>query len=383
MIRKTRLFTPGPTPLFATAQLDLARDIMHHRTDEFRQLMMSVREGLKSLFQTNSEVLVLASSGTGAMEAAVTNLLSPGDQVIVINGGKFGERWLEIARAFGLEVREIPVTWGCAVDPEKVRAVLNERSDTKAILMQDCESSTAVRHPTREIAELTRGREVCLVVDAITGLGAHDIKTDQWGLDVVIGASQKALGLPPGLALLALNQKAIQWIERGKSPRFYFDLRRELEAQRKGQSGFTPAVSLIVGLKSVLDEIRKISLEGMVKNAAVLAEMTRRAVTALGLELFAKNPANAITAVKSPQGLLSSHIIRQLKEQFGITLANGQGKLKDHIFRITHLGYVDYLDTVGALAALEHVLLDLGIIKELGQGIKAAQQVYRRKAVMK
>jgi len=384
MLIKTRLMTPGPTELVHEAQLSQARPIIHHRTNEFIRLFAEVREGLKYLFQTESDVLIFASSGSGAMEGAVANLLSPGDKALVANTGKFGERWLALCKAYNVETREIFVERGLSVEPERIAEALEREPEIKAVFIQDSESSTGARNPTRAIAEITRNHKACLVIDAITGLGVHEIKTDEWGLDVVIGGSQKALGLPPGLAFASVSEKAWKMIEESKSPRFYFDFKKEAKNQARGQTAYTPAISLITGLRESLLFIRNLTLEGLIENAATLAEMTRQAAQAMGLKLFAHSPSDAITAVRAPEEIDSGEIIKAYKKDFGITIANGQDEMKGRIFRFAHLGYTDYIDTIGAIAALEIILIKLGLPIQIGQGVTAAQKTFttRREAAL-
>ncbi|MBI4470222.1 MAG: alanine--glyoxylate aminotransferase family protein [Acidobacteria bacterium] len=378
MIKKRRLFTPGPTPLFGSAAIELSREIIHHRTEEFRKIFEDVRTGLKYYLQTEDEVLVLSCSGSGAMEAAVVNFFAPGETVAIINGGKFGERWLELARAFDLEVVEFFVERGRSADPDDVVSALKDRPDIKGLLWQDAETSTGARHPTQALAERLRDRDLLLVVDAITGLGAHQIETGAWGLDVVIGASQKGLGLPPGLSFLSMSQRAIARMSVSSRRKYYFDLGPELRAQARNDSVFTPSVSLIVAARAVLAEIRAMGLTELIRNAAVMAEMTRRAAQALGLGVFAAVPADSISAITTPAGKTSQEIIRPLKRDFGITFADGQAELKGKMFRITHLGYVDFVESLGAIAALELVMQGCGLPVTLGAGTGAASETYAR-----
>ncbi len=378
MIRKRRLFTPGPTPLFPAASVELSREIIHHRTEEFRRIFEEVRSHLRYFFQTDDDVVVLCSSGSGAMEAAVINLFAPGDSVAIVNGGKFGERWMEIAHTFGLDVIEIFVERGKAVTPEKVEDVLKSRAGVRGLLWQDCETSTGVRHPTRDLAERFRNRGLLLVVDAITGLGAHEFETGAWGLDAVISASQKALGLPPGLAFISLSRRAGERMASVPKRSYYFDLERELKCQQRNDPLFTPAISLIIAARAVLSEVKGIGLRSFISNAAVAAEMTRLAVLALGLELYAETPADSITAVKAPPGKSSQELIRALDRDFGIVFADGQEELKGKIFRVTHMGYVDFIDTLGAIAALEHALRSCAVPIEAGAGTRAASDVLAR-----
>jgi aspartate aminotransferase-like enzyme len=355
----------------------MAQPIIHHRTAQYEEIFQEVREGLRYLFQTDQEVLVFASSGTGAMEAAVSNTLSPGDRVLVVRGGKFGERWAEICQAYGVDTVNVDVEWGRAVDPERIRAILDEDPSIRAVLVQASETSTGVKHPVREIGEVVRPRsETILIVDAITGLGVFDLKTDAWGLDVVVSGSQKALMLPPGLAFAAVSSKAWGFVERSALPKFYFDFKKERRSAQKNQNAYTPAVSLIVGLREVLRRIREETLEVVFRRHARMALATRQAAQALGLELLApESPSEAVTAIKSPPGADAQSITRHLWERYGVRVAGGQAQLKGKIFRIAHMGFMNTFDVVIAVAALEMTLRDLGLPVKLGEGVAAAEEV--------
>ena len=385
MLRKNRLFTPGPTPLLPAAQTAMASFAMHHRTAEFRALFQRVLADMKDFIGTQNEVLVLASSGTGVMEGSVSNLTSPGDKVLVLTAGKFGERWRDLAKAFGCTVELVSAPYGETFLPEEVRAKLTP--NVRAVYMQATESSTGARHDVKGIAKLirTRGEDTLLVVDAITGLGTTHFDVDGWGIDVIIGGSQKALMIPPGLAYCAISERAWKRMESAKSPRYYFDFRRERKAAAKGESAYTPATSMFAALAAALDYIRQMGngdlpagREALVNNAELAADMTRAGVQALGLKLFASScPSAALTAVQSPPGLDSGKIVKEFREEFSAVVANGQGEMKGQLFRIAHLGYYDYLDTVGILAALEQVLGAVtGKAVEYGAAVRAAQEVY-------
>ena len=384
MLKKDRLFTPGPTPLLPQAQWAAAAAGVHHRTAEFRALLQRVLADLKTFIGTENEVLVLASSGTGAMEAAVSNLTSPGDRVVVATAGKFGERWHGIAKAYGCAVELVPLAYGAAITAESLRG--NLTPETRVLYMQATESSTGAMHDVEAIARLLQGTETLLVVDAITGLGTTRFDVDRWGVDVIIGGSQKALMIPPGLAYCAVSERAWQRMEHTASPRYYFDLRKERKAAAKGESAFTPAISLIAALGAALDHLR-LAGEGdlargrdlLIHNAEVCAAMTRAAAGALKLKLFALSaPANALTAIEPPSGADSGAIVKGLREQFSAVIANGQGEMKGKLFRIAHLGYYDYLDTIAIIGALEQVLARTIAPRhvEFGAGLRAAQQAY-------
>jgi aspartate aminotransferase-like enzyme len=374
---KTYLLTPGPTPVAPSTLLAMAQPILHHRTAEYGAILQEVREGLRYLFQTREEVLLFTASGTGAMEGAVTNTLSPGDRALVVRGGKFGERWEEICLAYGVEPVNLDVAWGEAVRPDQVRAALDKDPGIRAVLVQASETSTGVRHPIREIGEVVGSREgTLLVVDAITGIGVFDIQTDAWGLDIVVTGSQKAMMLPPGLAFASVSPKAWGFVDRAKLPRFYFDFRKELANAQKNQNAYTPAVSLIVGLQEVLRRIREETLEGIFARHARMARATREAVQALGLELLAPgSPAEGVTAVKAPQGVDAGAITRRLWDRYGVRVAGGQGHLKGRIFRIAHMGFMDTFDVLIAISSLEMTLNDLGCPVAAGRGVKTAQAI--------
>ena len=386
MLRKNRLFTPGPTPLLPAAQTAMASFTAHHRTADFRALFQRVLADMKDFIGTQNDVLVLACSGTGVMEASISNLTSPGDKVLVLTAGKFGERWTGLAKAFRCNVEVVNVPYGETFSLNDIQTKLTP--DVRAVFMQATESSTGVRHDVESIAKLVRtnGADTLLVVDAITGLGTTHLDVDRWGVDFIIGGSQKALMIPPGLAYCAVSERAWQRMETTSSPRFYFDLRKERKSAAKGESAYTPATSLFAALGAALEFIRQMGngdlskgREALVNNAELCAEMTRAGVQALGLKLFAASPAAALTAVCSPAGLDSGKIIKEFRESFDAVVANGQGEMKSQMFRIAHIGYYDYLDTIGILAALEHVLTRCtGKAVEYGAAVRAAQEVYAR-----
>jgi len=385
MLKKVRLFTPGPTPLLPAAQFAMAAADVHHRTAEFRALYQRVLSQLKEFVGTRNDVIILASSGTGAMEAAVSNLTSPGDRILVLSAGKFGERWTSLGKAFGCQVDTLSAPYGQTFSIEEVRARL--KPDVKAVFMQATETSTGARHCVQSIAALTKDTDALLVVDAITGLGTTHFDVDGWGIDVIIGGSQKAVMIPPGLAYCAVSERAWKRMETSKNPRYYFDLRKERKAAAAGESAYTPAVALIAALGAALDYIAAgaggdipTGRDALIHNAEVVSEMTRAAIQAFGLKLFAPTaPAAAVTAVLAPEGTDSGKIVKGFKEQFGGVIANGQGEMKGQLFRIAHLGFFDYLDTIAMVGGLEHVLVPLLGRNLLGVGLKAAQDVYAKR----
>jgi len=378
---KERLFTPGPTPLLMEAQARALTATLHHRTEAFRQIMRETLENLKYYFNTKNDVLIFSSSGTGAMEGSVSNLLSPGDRVLVGTAGKFGERWLELAKVYGIEAVKVEAPYGQPVSVEEIKKQLETNGPFRAVYVQATETSTAVSHDVKAIGALvSQYAETCLVVDAITGLGTTELHPDEWGLDIVVGGSQKALMIPPGLAFASVSEKAWKLIEKSKLPRYYFDYAKERKNLAKAESSYTPATTLVVSLHAALNYIRSIGLEGLIANAAMLAEATRAAADALGLKLFAKSsPANAVTAICPPEGIDSGAIVKELRTRFGAIVANGQGTMKGKIFRLAHLGYFDVADVFAIVAALEIVLQKIGHKVELGSGVRAAQEVYLRR----
>ena len=386
MLRKNRLFTPGPTPLLPTAQSAMATFTAHHRTADFKSLFQRVLADLKDFVGTKNDVLVLACSGTGVMEAAVSNLTSPGDRVLVLTAGTFGERWTSLAKAFGCSVDVLSAPYGDTFSLNDIRPRVTRA--VRAVFVQATESSTGVRHDIEGIAKIVRqhGDETLLVVDAITGLGTTHLDVDGWGVDVIIGGSQKALMMPPGLAYCAVSERAWKRMDTTTSPRFYFDLLKERKSAVKGETAYTPATSLFAAMDAALEFIRGMGnddlakgREALVDNAELCAEMTRAGVQALGLKLFASSPAAALTAIAAPDGLDSGKIIKEFRDSFDAVVANGQGEMKGKIFRIAHIGYYDYLDTVGILGALEHVLARLTETRvEYGAAVRAAQEVYAR-----
>ena len=387
MIRKTRLFTPGPTPLLPAAQFAMAAADIHHRTPEFRALFLKVLAQLKVFVGTKNDVLLLSCSGTGAMEASVSNLTSPGDKVLVLTAGKFGERWTGLAKAFGCEPDVVTAPYGETFDLAAVKSAL--KPEHKAVYLQATETSTAVRHDVETIAKLVKETDALLVVDGITGLGTTHFDVDGWGIDVLIGGSQKAVMIPPGLAYLSVSEKAWAAMEKSKNPRYYFDLRKERKNATKGESAYTPAVALIAGLGAALDYIAGQAggdLEkgriALIDNAQVNAAATRAGLVALGFTLFAPSaPAAAATAVAVPEGMDSGAVVKALKSRFALVTANGQGEMQGKIFRVAHLGFFDYLDTVALLGAMEHIAKDtLGLPVVYGQAVAAAQEVYAKLA---
>lgn len=388
MIRKTRLFTPGPTPLLPAAQFAMAAADIHHRTPEFRALYTRVLGQLKEFVGTKNDVIILSSSGTGAMEASVSNLTSPGDRVLVLSAGKFGERWSSLVKSFGCHADVVEAPYGSTFKLEDVKAAL--KPETRAVFVQATESSTGVRHDVEGIAKLLKDAqsEALLIVDGITGLGTTHLDMDGWGIDVLIGGSQKAVMMPPGLSYLAVSERAWERMESAKNPRYYFDLRKERKNAAKGESAYTPPVALIAALGASLDYIAAQGdgnlCEGrrkLVENAETCAAMTRAAAEAMGLKLFAPKgyEAAAATAILPPEGTDSGVIVKGLKSKFAAIVTDGQGEMKGHLFRIAHIGFFDYLDTIAIIGALEQVAVATKLPLpglEFGKGLVAAQKVF-------
>jgi aspartate aminotransferase-like enzyme len=376
-MRKRYLMAPGPTAAAPEVLLKMAEPIIHHRSPQFSAILTEVWEGLKWLFQTENDVLVLASSGTGGMEASVVNLLSSGDTAIVVRAGKFGERWTEVCEAYGVNPVNIDVPWGEAVAPDAVAETLRAHPKARAVFVQAHETSTGVKHPVGALGALVRERpDTVLVVDAISALGVYDIETDAWGLDVVVTGSQKSFGLPPGLAMISVSEKAWNFAERAGLPRYYFNFLKERKAISRQTTAFTPAVSLIIGLAFVLKDMKEQGLAALFAHHRRLAEGTRAGVAAMGLDFYSKAPSEAVTVIRAPEGINGQDVVKVLREKYGITIAGGQAQVKGKIFRISHMGHLDEWDMLVALAAVERVLAELGHPVKFGSGVSAAEAYF-------
>jgi aspartate aminotransferase-like enzyme len=368
-IKKQRLLTPGPTPLYPPALHAMMASDIHHRTEDFRKAYRSCLADLKEVMGTSHDVLMFCASGTGAMDATVSNLFSKGDKVIVCVAGKFGERWAEIAKAYGLDAHVITEPYGKVVSPAQVATALAANPSVKGVFVQASETSTGAMHDIRAMAALVAPTNAILVVDAITGLGTQPLDIDGWGIDVLIGGSQKSFMIPPGLAFLSVSPKAWKLGETATLPHFYFNFKKEKKSGDAGESSWTPSTSLILALE-------------LIENAQLLAEATRAAVAKLGLELFAADaPGSSVTSVKAPAGMDSGVIVKEFRNRFGAIIANGQGSMKGQIFRIAHLGYFDFADLFGVIAELEIILAANGYPVKFGTGVAAVQEVYARVAV--
>lgn len=373
MIKKYYLLSPGPTPIPDSVLSSAAEPIIHHRTPEFSEIFMQVSEGLKYVFGTREDVFVLTSSGSGAMEAAVVNTLSPGDKVICINGGKFGERWGNICRAYGVNVREIVLEWGADFTKDQLAAELKANPDAKAVFSSLSETSSGAVYDIQGFGEVVSKTSAILVVDGISGVGATACPMDDWKVDILLSGSQKSFMIPPGLAYIALSPKAWKLVETAKLPRFYFDIKKAKKNLEKQTTPWTPAISLIIQQKKALDIIRSMGMESLLEHHRVLGEATRAGIKALRLELLAEKPGNILTAVKTPAGVDGSKLVKTMQSKYKAYIAGAQDPNKGKFFRIAHLGYMGGFDVITALSALEMTLADLGYAFEKGSGVKAAE----------
>ena len=376
---KKYLLTPGPTPVPDDVRLAEAKPAIYHRTKEFLEIFEKISNDLKTVFKTKNIVLTFLSSGTGAMEGAVANTLSPGDKALCIKGGKFGERWAKICEAYGIEVVPLDVEWGDYAKPEEVKNLLEKEPDIKAVFATLCETSTGTLFPIEKYGPLIRQRAgTIFVVDAISGLTACDLQTDNWNVDICVSASQKGLMLPPGLAFVSISEKTWKFVDTSKCPKFYFDFKKQLKAlKEKTPTPYTPGISLIRALDKSLSRIEKSGIDKVILRSEKLALAFREAAKTLGLEVFSKNPANAVTAIKVPQGLDGTRLEKILDEKYGVRVAEGQDHLKGKIIRIAHAGYIGKLDIIAAISALEFSLRDLGYLVRLGEGVKVVKELLK------
>jgi aspartate aminotransferase-like enzyme len=381
-IRKQRLLTPGPTPLYPPALHAMMASDIHHRTEDFRKVYRSCLADLKEVMGTSHDLLMFAASGTGAMDAAVSNLFSKGDKVVVCSAGKFGERWAEIAKAYGLDATVLTAPYGDVVTPQRVEAALAQEPATKGVFVQASETSTGAMHDVEAMGRAISKTDAIFVVDAITGFGTMPLDIDGWGLDVAIGGSQKAFMIPPGLAFMSVSPKAWKLAETATLPHYYFNLKKEKKSGDAGESSWTPSTSLILALAEALRYVKQLGMPHLIVNAQLLAQATRAAVQALGLELFAPgSPGSSVTAVKAPAGMDSGVIVKEFRSRFGAIIANGQGTMKGQIFRIAHLGYFDFADLFGVVAGLEIILNANGHSVQYGSGVAAVEEIFAHAAV--
>lgn len=374
MYMKTRLFTPGPVMVPERVLLKMAEPIIHHRTPEYEALFADVSAKLKKLFVTEGDVFTLASSGTGAMETAVVNILSRGDKAIAVRGGKFGERWHDICVAYGIEAIPLDVPWGTAVTPAQLKKALDENPGVKAVFTTLSETSTGIVTDLKALGELMRNYDAVLVTDAVSGLGAHELRQDEWGIDVVVTGSQKTLMLPPGLGFISVSKAAWKMIEKSDLPKYYWDLRKYKKSLDKNQNPFTPPVTLLVGLQASLDMLLGEGLENVWKRHALVAKAMRAGIEALGLAIYPKNPSNVLTTISVPEGVEGGKLVKALKK-YGVFPAGGQDSLKGKIVRIAHIGNLDEYDMLAALSGFEFALKETGFSFPAGSSLKAAQEV--------
>ncbi len=356
---------------------------IHHRTEDFRNLYKQVLSDLKLVLGTGNDVLVLVASGSGGLEAATQNFFSPGDEVLVCSAGKFGERWVEIMKAWGMKATVFSAPYGDAVTPESVEQALAQNPNTKGVFVQASETSTGTQHDVKAMGLAVKKTDAIFVVDAITGIGTMPLDIDGWGLDVVIGGSQKAFMIPPGLAFLSISPKAWAFADSSKAPRFYFDLKKERKNAVNGESAWTPNTALLLALAEALKYIKSLGMDHLVENAQLLARATREAMKALGLELFSSSPGSSVTAVRPPSGMDSGVIIKEFRNRFNAIITNGQGSMKGQIFRFAHLGFFDFHDLFAVIAELEIILAANGRTVRFGSGVAAVQNVYAEAALPK
>jgi aspartate aminotransferase-like enzyme len=374
-MKKTYLVTPGPSPVPQEVRLALAEEIIHHRTKQFQSYIKQATEDLRKIFKTQNDLFILASSGTGAMEASVANVIGPGDKAITIEGGKFGERWTEIVRAYGGTPIVMKVEWGYGPKPEEVAKLLAANPDAKAVYATLCETSTATVQDIAGLGKAVAPTKALFVVDGISGIGALDCQTDEWGVDMLVVGSQKALMMPPGLAFITVSKKAWDVIAKAKRTVYYFDLVKAKKAAEDSDTPYTSAVSMIVALCRATKMILADGMDAVVARHSLLAKATRAGVEAMGLKLLSKAPADAVTAIVLPDGMDGKALVKVLSSKYGITVAGGQGGLTGKIIRVAHMGFMDKFDIITVLAALEMALADMGHKVTLGAGVAAAQKV--------
>lgn len=379
-MKRNLLLTPGPTYIPPDVCEALGKPIIHHRTPQFQDYLKEAQEGLKAVFQTQNDVYLLASSGTGAMEASVANLLSLGDKAVTVEGGKFGERWTELCKAYGMQTHVLKVAWGKALEPAQLKEVLDQDKDIKAVFVTHCETSTGVTTDIQALANVVKNSNAVLVVDAVSSLGVIDLQMDNWGVDVVASASHKGLMLPPGLGFVAVSAKAYRLIEASKSPRYYFDLRKSKKALEKNDTPFTPAIGIVIALIQSLKNIKERGLSHLFSHYARLAKGTRAAAMALGLTIFADEScaSNVLTAICLPESIDGEKLVKRMRDTYGITIAGGQAELKGKILRIAHMGALDEYDILAGISCLEKVLNEMGYKFTLGTGVAAAQKVFNQ-----
>ncbi|MDD5422447.1 MAG: alanine--glyoxylate aminotransferase family protein [Candidatus Omnitrophica bacterium] len=372
---KKYLMTPGPTPVPEDIRNEMAKPIIHHRTKEYQGIFKDATEGLKKLFRTSGDLFTFTSSGTGAMEASIVNVLSAGDKIIVVRGGKFGERFGDIAKAYGVEVIPVDVEWGSGPKPEAIKDLLKKNPSVKAVYTTLCETSTATVFDIKAIGEVVKATDALFIVDVISGLGADNFENDAWGVDIAICGSQKGLMIPPGLAFCTVSQKAWKAVETSKLPKFYFNFKKYKKAYIDTDTPFTSAITLVIGLKKAVEKINAKGVDKVIAEHQKMAVAFRAAANALGLQIFSKSPSSAVTGINAPAGINADDIIKLLKTELGVTFAGGQEQLKGKIFRAAHMGGIDEEHTIESIKALEQALAKLGYKFKTGSGLEAAKKI--------
>jgi serine---pyruvate transaminase len=372
---KKYLMTPGPTPVPEEIRLEMAKPIIHHRTKEYQAIFKDVTEGLRKIFKTSNDIYTFTSSGTGAMEASIVNVLSPGDKIIVVRGGKFGERFGEIAKAYGVEIIPIDVEWGAAPKPEVIKDTLKKNPGVKGVYTTLCETSTATVFDIKAIGEVVKATDALFVVDTISGLGADDFENDKWSIDIAVCGSQKGLMIPPGLAFCSVSEKAWKAAENSKLPKFYFNFKKYKKAWLDTDTPFTSAITLVIGLKKAVETINKKGIDNVITEHGAQARAFREACTAIGLQIFSKSPSSAVTGVSTPSGMNADDLIKLLKTEYGVTFAGGQENLKGKIFRVAHMGGIDKEHTIESIKALEQALAKLGHKFKAGVAVNIAEKI--------
>jgi aspartate aminotransferase-like enzyme len=375
MAKRSYLMTPGPTPVPEEIRNEMARPMIHHRTKEYQGIFKDATEGLRKIFKTSGDVFTFTSSGTGGMEASIVNVLSPGDKIIVVRGGKFGERFADIAKAYGVNTVNIDIEWGTAPSPDLVKKTLNDNPDAKGVYTTLCETSTATVFDIKAIGEVVRKTPALFVVDTISGLGADDFRNDEWGVDIAICGSQKGLMIPPGLAFCTVSEKAWKAVETSKLPKFYFNFKKYKKAYIDTDTPFTSAITLVIGLKKAVEAINKKGVDNVMAEHQSQAKAFREAVKALGLSVFSKSPSSAVTGVNTPEGMDADALIKLLKTEYGVTFAGGQESLKGKIFRCAHMGGIDKEHTLESIKALEEGLIKMGWKCKACAGFDAASRI--------
>lgn len=374
-MKKNYLMTPGPTPVPEEIRSEMAKPMIHHRTKEYQAIFKDATEGLKKIFKTKGDVFTFTSSGTGAMEASIVNVLSAGDKIIVVRGGKFGERFGDIAKAYGVNVVNIDIPWGSAPSPEVIKETLKKNPDAKGVYTTLCETSTATVFDIKAIGEIVRGTNALFVVDTISGLGADDFHNDDWGVDIAICGSQKGLMIPPGLGFCTVSEKAWKAVETSKLPKFYFNFKKYKKAYIDTDTPFTSAITLVIGLKKAVETMNSKGIDNVIAEHQSQAKAFREAMKAIGLGIFSKSPSSAVTGVNTPEGMDADALIKLLKTEYGVTFAGGQEALKGKIFRCAHMGGIDKEHTLESIKALEEGLLKMGWKCKACAGFEAAKKI--------